>query len=374
MKTLKLLFFFAFCSLAFSLSAQTLAVYVSDAANFNSGPYQIAKYDENGAFLGQLLNDDDGIVWTQDMIFLNSEEAVLISNLGAAGIISKHHWATGNLIENFAEGLGGPTRMKVGPDGKLYVLQWSNTVNKVLRFELDGTPLGDFTATGVPQSIGIDWDSSGDLYVSSYGGSFIQKFDGTTGADMGTFISGLSGPTNIFFEPSGNLVVFNYNSGVIERYDPAGNYIEDLITGVNGCEGYDFFPNGDILIGVGSDGSVRRYDSNYNFIENFVEPGTTLLTPNAIVIRDDIPLSVADVPLAITFVTPSIGTQFRISDEAAMRYDSLQVYDTIGRLVDTLEPGTSMNWDASKLIEGIYFITASENGQKSTQKIVVKKN
>ncbi len=374
MKTLKLLFYFTFCSLAFSLNAQTLAVYVSDAANFNSGPYQVAKYDENGAFLGQLLNDDDGIVWTQDMIFLDSEEAVLISNLGAAGIISKHHWATGNLIENFAEGLGGPTRMKVGPDGKLYVLQWSNTDNRVLRFELDGTPLGDFTATGVPQSIGIDWDSNGDLYVSSYGGSFIQKFNGTTGADMGTFISGLSGPTNIFFEASGNLVVFNYNSGVIERYDPAGNYIEDLITGVNGCEGFDFFPNGDILIGVGSDGSVRRYDSNYNFIENFVEPGTTLLTPNAIVIRDDIPLSVADIAHDISFVTPSIGTQFRISDEAAMRYDTIQVFDTIGRLVETLEPETSMNWDASKLIEGIYFITASENGQKSTQKIVVKKN
>ncbi len=357
-----------------ALFSQNLAIYVSDAGNFNNGPWQIAKFDENGTFLGQLINDNDGIVWPQDIIFLDNEDAILISNLGTAGVISKHHWATGNFIENFAEGLGGPTRMKIGPDGLLYVIQWSNTNNKVLRFELDGTPLGEFTATGVAQSIGIDWDSNDDLYISSYGGSFVQKFDGTTGDDLGPFIdTGLQGPTNIFFEASGNLIVLNYNSGIVKRFDPTGTLIADLITGVTGCEGYAFFPNGDILVGVGSDGSVRRYDSNYNFIENFVDPGT-LLTPNAIVIRDDIPLSVPENELKIVFVTPTIGTQFQISNEAASVYKSLQVFDTIGRKVATLVPSKNMLWDASKLAEGIYFIVASENGQKSTQKIAVRKN
>lgn len=375
MKTTNLILIIALFSIASHLKAQNLAVYISDAANFNSGPYQIAKFDEDGSYLGQLINEDDDIVWPQDIIFLDNEEAVLISNLGAAGVISKHHWATGNLIGNFAEGLGGPTRMKIGPDGKLYVLQWSNTNNKVLRFELDGTPLGEFTATGVPQSIGIDWDNNGDLYVSSYNGSFIQKFDGTTGADLGPFINtGLQGPTNIFFEPSGNLIVFNYNSGIIKRFDSAGNFVADLITGVSGCEGYAFFPNGDMLIGVGSDGSVRKYDSSYNFIENFVEPNTFLLTPNAIVIRQDVPLSVPEKLLNITFVTPSVGTQFKISNQATTEYKSLQVYDTIGRLVETLFPEESTSWNASRLTEGIYFIIATKNGQKSTQKIIVKKS
>lgn len=374
MKTLKLLLLVATIALGGCTTAQTLAVYVSDAGNFNSGPWQIAKFDETGNFEGQLMNDDDDIVWPQDIFFLDSEEAVLISNLGAAGIISKHHWATGNLEENFAEGLGGPTRMKVGPDGKLYVLQWSNTVNKVLRFELDGTPLGDFTSIGIAQSIGIDWDAGGDLYVSSYGGNLVQKFDGTTGADLGPFIdTGLSGPTNIFFEASGNLVVFNYNSGIIQRFDATGNYIEDLIAGVVGCEGFDFFPNGDILIGVGSDGSVRRYDSSYTFIENFVDPGI-LLTPNAIVIRDDIPLGLVDNKLATIFVTPTVGTQFKITNEAASLYNAIQVFDTNGKLLETVTLENSSIWNASHLTEGVYIIVASENGRKSSQKIVVKKN
>jgi WD40 repeat protein len=372
-KTNVLRIFFLLC-IVLTAGSQTQAVYVSDAGGFStSGDWQIAKFDINGTYEGALVQEADGLVWPQDMIFLDNEQAVLISNLGAAGIISKHDWSTGALIENFAEGLGGPTRMKIGPDGLLYVLQWSNTDNKVLRFELDGTFVDEFTSVGVIQSIGIDWDATGDLYVSSYGGSTIRKFNGTTGADMGLFISsGLQGPTNIFFEPGGDLIVFNYNSGIIKRFDAAGNFVEDLITGVNGCEGFAFFPNGDILIGVGSDGTVRRYDSNYNFIENFVDTGT-LETPNAIVIRDDIPLSVRESTREIVMVTPTIGTRFQLSNEAITTFDIFFIHDSRGKRIDTFTAEDKSVWEASHLAEGVYFITASKNGQRSTQKLVVKK-
>lgn len=355
------------------LSSQNLAVYVSDAANFNSGPYQIAKFDVTGNYEGALIRVEDGLVWPQDIIFLDSEEAVLISNLSAAGIISKHNWSNGDLIENFAEGLGGPTRMKIGPDGLLYVLQWSNTINKVLRYNLNGTFVDEFTSIGVSQSIGIDWDSNGDLYVSSYGGNSIRKFDGTTGDDLGLFInSGLQGPTNIWFEADGDLIVFNYNSGIVKRFDATGTLLADLITGVNGCEGFAFFPNGDLLMGVGSDGSIRRYDSNFNFIENFVDPGI-LLTPNAIVIRDDIPLSVPEKKISHIFVTPTIGNRFLINSLAIQSFETLEVYNNSGALVDTIVLSETTQWDASKNAEGIYFIVARQGTDKATQKIIVKK-
>jgi WD40 repeat protein len=372
MKRLRLITAVFLLLLSAGISAQNLAVYVSDAGNFNSGPWQIAKFDESGNYEGALMTDVDGIVWPQDIIFLDSEQSVLISNLNSAGIISKHEWDTGDFIENFAEGVGGPTRMKIGPDGKLYVLQWSNTNNKILRYELDGTFIDEFSEVGVIQSIGIDWDSNGDFYVSSYSGSSVRKFNGATGADMGDFIStGLQGPTNIFFEPGGDLIVFNYNSGIIKRFDSNGNFIEDLITGVNGCEGFAFFPNGDLLIGVGSDGSVRRYDSSYNFIENFVDPGV-LLTPNAIVIRDDIPLSVRENALEIVMVTPTIGTIFQLSQQALNEYDTFYIHNYQGQLITTIDTKDQSVWNASHKSEGIYFIAASKNGQRITQKIVVK--
>lgn len=355
------------------LFAQDLAVYVSDAANFNTGPWKIAKFTETGDLAGTLINDTDGIVWTQDIVFLDSEEAVLISNLSTAGTISKHHWATGEFIENFAEGLGGPTRMKIGPDGLLYILQWSNTNNKVLRYQLDGTFVDEFTDVGVIQSIGLDWDAAGDLYVSSYGGSSVRKFDGATGVDLGLFIpSGLGGPTNIWFEADGNLIVLSYNSGRIKRYDAAGTFVADLATGLSGPEGFAFFPNGDLLIGNGGDGSIKRYDSDFNFLGNFVEPGI-LLTPNAIVIRDDIPLGLDDNKLNALFVTPTIGNNFSFNRAVISDYSELAIYNISGRLVETISLKDNEYWNASQYSEGLYFITAIKDGKKAVQKIIVKK-
>lgn len=353
--------------------SQNLAVYVCDAGNFNNGPWQIAKFDQNGNFDGQLIKTEDGLIWPQDIVFLDNENAVLISNLSANGYISKHDSSNGDFIENFGEGLGGPTRMKIGPDGLLYVLQWSNTNNKVIRYELDGTLVDEFTEIGVPQSIGIDWDSNGDLYVSSYGGNFVQKFDGTNGDDLGAFINtGLQGPTNIYFEDDGNFILFNYNGGKISRFDAAGNFLEDVVTGLSGPEGVAFFPNGDILVGNGGDGSVKRYDSNFNFLGNFIEPGI-LLTPNAIVIREDIPLEVIENELNLVFVTPTVGSTFQINNSAIAFFNILEIYNTTGELVDTINLKDTMIWDASKYAEGIYFIVANHNAQKATQKIIVKK-
>ncbi|MAP54720.1 hypothetical protein [Altibacter sp.] len=356
------------------LYGQEMAVYVSDAGNFNVGPWQIAKFDADGTFLGALItSENDGIVWPQDIIFLEDEEAVLISNLSTAGIISKHDWATGDFISNFAEGLGGPTRMKVGPDGLLYVIQWDTTNNKVLRYSLEGTFEGEFTAIGVPRSIGMAWDSAGDLYVSSYSESTVRKFNGTTGADMGLFIdSGLNGPTNIFFEASGNMIVFSYNNGIIKRYDASGNFIEDLITGLSGPEGVAFFPNGDILIGNGGDGTVKRYDSNYNFIENFIESGP-LTTPNAIVIREDIPLSIPSTIEKKTFVLPTIGTKFRLNMPMLSGYSHLNVYSISGTFVETIVLSETTIWDASNLTEGVYILTGMQEGVRSQQRVLVKK-
>lgn len=373
MKKLNTLLFLTVLFTSSLFLAQDLAVYISDAGNFNNGPWQIAKFNQEGDYLGQLIKTEDGIVWPQDIIFLDDEEAVLISNLGAAGVISKHNWANGNFIENFAEGLGGPTRMKIGPDGLLYVLQWSITNNKVLRFDLDGTFVDEFTEVGVAQSIGIDWDANGDLYVSSYNGSSVRKFDGTTGDDLGLFIpSGLQGPTNIFFEADGNLIVLSYNGGRIKRYDSTGTFVEDLVTGLSGPEGYAFFANGDILIGNGGDGSLKRYDSNYIFIENFVEPGI-LNTPNAIVIREDIPLSVTEKKINNIFLTPTIGDMFLLNNAIVNEYDVLEVYNNFGQLVETLIPTDDTFWDASAYAEGMYFIIGNKNGQRNSQKIIVKK-
>ena len=197
-----------------------------------------------------------------------------------------HNAETGAYIDNFATGIGGPTRMKIGADNLLYVLQWTGN-GKVRRYQLDGAFVDEFTSEGVPQSIGLDWDSAGNLYVSSYNGDSVRKF-GPTGADLGFFInSNLAGPTNIWFDGNGDLLVSDYDGTAVKRFGPAGNYLGEFMQGLSNSEGVALLPGGDILIGNGATGSVKRFSSSGAFIEDFVTANAGgLIRPNAVVLRN----------------------------------------------------------------------------------------
>jgi len=269
---------------ASNLLAQGTEVYVSDAGNFSSPPWQILKFDGNGENPEVFIKDNLG--WPQDIVFLDDAGTVLISNL-SSNQITRYDAVSGAYLNVFAQVPGGPTRMKIGSDNLLYVLQWNGN-GKVLRYQLDGTYAGEFTNTGVSQSIGLDWDTDGNLYVSSYNGDLVRKFD-TNGTDQGLFIStDLSGPTNITFDDNGDLLVSDYDAGRVKRFDSNGNFINVFASGISKVEGIDRFANGNVLLGYGSQHSVRMYDSDGNYLETFIPNGAGgLLTPNAIVIRNE---------------------------------------------------------------------------------------
>lgn len=284
-------------------TSKNSSIYVSDVGEPGPNPvYQIMKFDSNGEN-GQVFIKDN-LAWPQDIVFLENENVVLISNL-SSGEINRHNTTTGAFIDHFATGIGGPTRMKIR-DNLLYVLQWNNPKGDeyVLRYKLDGTPLGAFTSKGLLLSIGMDWDSDGNLYVSSYGrrafqGSpaipaRIQKYD-KSGKDLGTFINSdfLAGPTNIWFSPegNGNLMVSDYNSGTLKKFNSKGDFINVVVSGLKFGEGVDFIVDKDgmskyFLIGNGGTGSVKKFSLDGTFIEDLIKPGTDgLVRPNAVIIR-----------------------------------------------------------------------------------------
>jgi len=260
-------------------SAPRTEIYVSDAGNFDSGPWQILKFDENGKNAEVFI--DDNLAWPQDILFFEEQEVVLISNLNS-GRINRHDANTGEFIDTFASGISGPTRMKIGPDNLLYVLQWSGD-GLVQRYELDGTFVDNFTSTGIAQSIGIDWDAEGNLYVSSFNGKTVRKFD-QEGNNVSVF-RGLEGPTNVFVRGNGEIMVNDWRGGVIKRYNSEGQFIDDFITGLSQPEGIALL-NGNFLIGNGGTGAVKMYNSSGGFIEDFIPSGTAdLMTPNAVTVR-----------------------------------------------------------------------------------------
>ena len=365
-KTFLLFFALSILLVASKTFSQDLEIYVSDAGNFSSPPWKILKFDENGENPQTFI--DTVLAWPQDIVFLEDQGVVLISNLNT-GRITKYNSSTGEYIGDFATGIAGPTRMKIGVDSLLYVLQWSGN-GKVKRYELDGTFVDEFTSTGVTQSIGIDWDNEGNLFVSSYGGALIRKFD-TSGVDLGIFInSNLAGPTNIWFDDNGDLLVIDYNGTSVKRFDSNGSYINNFITGLSQAEGVDFFPNGNILIGNGATHSVKIYDSNGVYIEDFIPNGLGgLITPNAIVIREVNPSSISgdgDIGEKSFILEQNYPNPFNPSTVISYQLPvtsevTLKVYNVLGNevatLVDEYKPAGSYEtkFDASGLASGIYF-------------------
>jgi hypothetical protein len=376
------LFVLLFTSNGFS---QDIEIYVSDAGNFSSPPWKILKFDENGENPETFI--DTVLAWPQDILFLEDQQVVLISNLNT-GRITKYNSTTGDFIGDFATGIGGPTRMKIGADSLLYVLQWTGN-GKVKRYQLDGTFVDEFTSVGVAQSIGIDWDDDGNLFVSSYGGASVKKFD-TSGTDLGIFVnSNLAGPTNIWFDDNGDLLVIDYNGTAVKRFDSNGIFLNNFITGLSQAEGVDFFPNGNILIGNGATSSVKMFDSNGNYIEDFIPSGSGgLITPNAVVIREVNPSSVSGDENSSNlnnFVleqnypnpfNPTTNIRFRIADRG---FTTLNVYNILGNEIailvsEELPAGEhEIIFDASSLPSGIYFYQLKAGSFIQTNKMVYLK-
>lgn len=273
-----LLFIFPLFSIA-----QNYEIYVSDAQNFSSPPWKILKYDANGQNPQTVTTT--GLAWPQDILFLEDSNLMLVSNLNTNNI-TKYNAATGAYLGVFASGIFGPTRMEFGPDSSIYVLQWSGS-GYVKRYDHEGNFLGDFTSTTVRQAIGLTWDSNQNLYVSSYMDDNVRKFD-SLGADSGLFIAnGLVGPTNIWFNSNGEMIVLDYSAGAIRRFSNNGNYLGIFASGLSQCEGVALLPNGNILVGNGGNGSVREYTMSGSFVQNLIPSGSGgLVRPNAIRLRN----------------------------------------------------------------------------------------
>ena len=268
---------------SFGAYAQNFDVYVVDAGNFNQPPWQILKYDRDGENPEVFINQN--LDWPHDLLFLEEQGIALVSNFNS-GNIERFDAETGQYIGTFATQIPGPTRMKIGPDGLLYVLSASANA-RVKRYQLDGTFVDDFTSISLPRSLGLDWDARGYLYVSSYDFQLVRVFN-TEGIDQGNFVStNLTGPANIWFDERGDLLVLDYDAGVVARFDQNGAYQGNFIEGLSQAEGVDFLPDRKILIGNGGTSAVKSFTPQGTFIEDFVASQSGgLMQPNAVVVRE----------------------------------------------------------------------------------------
>lgn len=211
--------------------------------------------------------------------------------------VLEYNGSTGAFVEVFvAAGSGGltdPRGLTFGPDGNLYVTSFNvnSGANGIMRYDgpLTASPGSPLPASGQsgaafvaqfeampPESGGVPaggpnqliFGPDGNLYVD--GGFFqgVNRYDGTTGAFLNTFIAqgtgGLTTGRGMAFDQEGRFYVSD-PSDAVHRYDSQGNFLGDiLVNSVNPSLskpiGITFDAQGDLLISYNFSNTVVRYD------------------------------------------------------------------------------------------------------------------
>lgn len=148
--------------------------------------------------------------------------------------ILRFNTQTGAFIDTFiaqhANGMHVPYTDLFGHDGSLLVGDGDNF--RTLRY--DSTTAAFLGVFAVGAGFGSAFGPDGNLYISDLSG--VQKYDGNTGASLGTFVpahsGGLTRPLGIAFGPDGNLYASeNTPGGGVRRYNGTTGAFLDLFVG-----------------------------------------------------------------------------------------------------------------------------------------------
>ena len=171
--------------------------------------------------------------------------------------VTRHAWSSGAYIADlFSTGTGGlqrPYDIALGPNGDLFVTS-SFGATKIVRYNgrtgaLIGTFISDATLN-TPS--GITWGPDGNCYIASRNSNEIKRYNGTTGAFIDNFITtGLNQPfQGLLWSTDNKLYVGNYGSGLIKRYDVNGVFLDSIALpgGVLTVRGFTFGPDGNLYV------------------------------------------------------------------------------------------------------------------------------
>lgn len=360
--------FTLFLTIAFTKVFAQYEVYVTSGFGATSS---VKKFDANGNYLGDFIaSGASPIDWPQDIVFINNDTEAIVSSLNNNAIF-RFDGTTGAYIDTFASNIAGPTRMKIGPDGSLYVLEWGGNDSRVLRYDLSGNFIDTFTNITVAQSIGIAWDAFGSVFVSSFGGADVYRFD-ANGIYTGIPIVGpinIFGPTNIWFDSAGDIIILDWTGNKVRKYNAAFVEQPNFINSIPRPEGYVYLPNGDLLIGSGGGApSIRRYDSSGSFID-FFATGSGLQNPNAICLKETTASLNDEIIAQGNSVSPSMGTLFYVNDQLLKDSNQVTIFNLQGEMTKELVFTEGNSFDLSELSAGAYFVFV--NGA-TAQKIIVE--
>ncbi len=175
----------------------------------------IRKYAPNGSYtvFASGLNTPSGLAFDDSgNLKVAFAYGYAIDSVTPAGVVSS--FATLPLDSPHIYGLA------YAANGVLYAVSQTGG-GSVTEFNSDGSVKTTF-ASGLGQSFGIAFNSSGKVFVSGSAAGDIFEFN-ADGTGKTVFASGLSIPTGIAFDSAGNLYVAEAGAGRIDVFDPSGH-------------------------------------------------------------------------------------------------------------------------------------------------------
>ncbi len=239
----------------FAMTLFGFPAYASDqyllVSNRESGA--ILRYNANtGAFVNVLVPAGSGGMHSSFGMTLGPDGNLYVaSDLGDNRVL-KFNSSSGEYLGMFASlpGTSDTYDLVFGPDGNLYVSD--SLSSKVLRFDgTTGASMGVF-ATGEPGDIfrGITYGPDGNLYAATVHAGHFDRFDGGTGTLLGILSTPESATIGFpGFGPDGLLYAGNYFGSSINVYDiTTGELVKSFSSGGDGPNSLAFTEDGDLLV------------------------------------------------------------------------------------------------------------------------------
>ena len=212
---------------------------------------------------------------------------LLATNITGANVTQYNRVSGGPLGVFASSPLQFPQGITIGPDNNVYVSDLGN--NTVQKFRgTDGTSLGTFVAAGAaglnnPHS--LVFGPNGDLFVTNNRGNNVLEYNGANGTPVATPIfasgGGLAAPTGLAFGLDGTLYVASSGSNAILKVTSAGGVFSPFATGLSAPAGVTVASDGTIFVANDGGGNVLRYNTSGSLLNTIIGGG--LVHPSSIV-------------------------------------------------------------------------------------------